>query len=280
MQTAPQLADVSNRIVGLVLSFYDRSREQVLGKVARASPSFREFFLILRDPSVGIRREAGRSSLVNYAWIYAPVIILIFIVYVILGIHLDFETAGICSFVTAITAIIVIVWLSRFRIPEEVKSSQGKLIGSEKGNKVLITLLHLKLASRYALLVSVGFIGAALKTFLLMPGSLFKGIVLLQNEIVASVVVAFIIVVLIAPFWLLRLYQIEFVRRTEDLLFQNHFGSSYPQIEATVNRRLGVEKVYGRITSIGKFIEISKPANYVESFEWRDVVGMATVRDK
>ena len=46
-----------------------------------------------------------------------------------------------------------------------------------------------------------------------------------------------------------------------------------------VNRKLGVEKVWGRVTAIGKRIEVSKASNYVENFEWRDVIGVATVRD-
>jgi len=279
LETALTAFSVFKNVVNLFLSGFDRNREKVLRLIAVASPSFMQFYLILKDPSVGLRSRSKREVAVNYMWILVPVLILALFVYFLLNFQLDLATAGIASYVTALLGIPIVLWFGRRSIPQEVESSQGRLVESERGNKVLITFLHLKFLFQYVLLVSFGFLATALKTFFETPGSLFQGIGLLQNEFVDFVVLSFIIVVLIVPLWLLRRYQIQAIRQVENKLFLNHFELGFPQVEATINRKLGIEKVWGRVTAIGKRIEISKAGNYVENFEWRDVIGVAAVRE-
>ncbi len=279
MESASATLSTLNNIANFFLSGFDRSREKVLKLVALASPTFREFYLVLKDPSVGLGREDTKELIVNYFWTLLPVGILAFIVYLLLGVRLDFLTAGIGSYTVCLGEIPIVLWFGHRRIPHQVKGFHGKLINSREGKQTLITFFHLKVLFQYALLMSFGLLATALKTLAETPGALLQGIGLLQNEIADIIILLFIMVVLIAPLWLLRRVQVEAVRQVEDLLFKNHFGLAFPQVEVTVNRKLGVEKVWGRVTAIGKRIEVSKASNYVENFEWRDVIGVATVRE-
>jgi hypothetical protein len=279
LETTSAALSTFNSIANLFLSGFDRSRERVLKLIALASPSFKEFYFIVKDPSVGLRHEDAKELVENYFWTLLPVGILAFIVYLLLGVNLDFLTAGIGSYAVCLGEVPLVLWFGHRRIPGQVKGFKGRLINSREGKQTLITFFHLKALFQYALLTSIGLLATALKTLTQTPGALLQGIGLLQNEIVDMIILLFIIVTLLAPLWLLRRVQVEAIRQVEDLLFKNHFGLTFPQVEVIVNRKLGVEKVWGRVTAIGKRIEVSKASNYVENFEWRDIIGVATLRE-
>lgn len=278
MASSSSLLVLPSQVWNLVLSGLDYNRERVLRQIAVSSPSFSGFYTILKDPSVGLRHHSRKEALANYSLIFGPLLIISVFVVVLLNTKIDFFTAAIGTYSAALVQVPLVLWFGRRRITREIARGEGRVLGSSRGNKVLIQLLHLKLFFQYGLLIGVGFLGAALKTLSESPGGVLQAVGLLQNTIVDIILFLFALVTLIAPLYLLRRTQVNTVRLVENILFTNHFLLSYPEVEATINRKLAIEKVWGRLTSISNQMVLSKASGYVESFNWRDVVGIAAAR--